>query len=573
MSIWPDSVKNINRKRFLPCVRATLDDILDWPVKNRVKSALAVGVIYSLTKIQDITNYIDILHKFPQEYSTLRPHIFRDLEMLVRTVLATVVATSSIKSLVKPPYFKNMCLGFSHLFKHGFKEMFTNKSLTIQDRQAAEDFDTYIFVDPIKPNVAKHKILAGHYLRERNYGAALEHYKEFIEEEPGRFRPQTFLMDLNNGISDFTLPLWARIKGTVDSSMDVVFHEVGQGRKRKVLEKILPRIINKEKESVELRILYALFLHAYHEQEKANITWQEIIELCNSQGYVFRRIQDSKNEVLEISTDRYLKEVFVVKNGPIDIFREYRLLSALSRGNQSEPFCVTPLAYFTEGDISVLITKRKKGRSLEELFQGSVDENVKIKESTRAVQSLAYLHSISPDINLPIYNPITELHRRLVERLPGEEKKCRRFVTEYNRFAQNFSTEDQILVHGDFYPTNVLEGGILLDLERGQWGDAALDLETFLGSPCLAETESSIVKAYVQKREERQQRIARINNRDFYAIHTSLCQTGSFYAQEKSEETIHFLNRAQERMRGERQNELLASFRSYIATTQLKASL
>ncbi len=39
--------------------------------------------------------------------------------------------------------------------------------------------------------------------------------------------------------------------------------------------------------------------------------------------------------------------------------------------------------------------------------------------------------------------------------------------------------------YGDFYPTNVLEGGTILDFERAGFSEPGLDLESFLSAPEL----------------------------------------------------------------------------------------
>jgi len=85
---------------------------------------------------------------------------------------------------------------------------------------------------------------------------------------------------------------------------------------------------------------------------------------------------------------------------------------------------------------------------------------------------------------IPVFDFAEEVKRRFISRV-GHHESEEELLEQVRALvcSELGSMPSSYLIHGDFYDTNVLEGGVLLDLERASIGNPVVDLASFLGNP------------------------------------------------------------------------------------------
>lgn len=277
--------------------------------------------------------------------------------------------------------------------------------------------------------------------------------------------------------------------------------------------------------------------HNPKRREEKNALWEKIIEETE-----LNQFRESRNEVYTLSTNPNTKRVIMIKRSTEKegLQTEYNVLEEIrQKEDPAKRITVTPQALFRDKQgRTTLITKRKAAENLDEIL--SKEPERREQQAGKALESLKIFHSYSLE-SIPktrTYNPREELKRRLLKRF--ERANTELFQREYQDFFRRVNPEEGMLIHGDFYPTNVLEGGIILDPEKACYGNIWLDIETFFGAPYFEGlgNKKELLKEYFRDK-------ARPRGREFFALHASLCQTGSFSKKDpKTAEYFH--NRTEE---------------------------
>ncbi len=237
----------------------------------------------------------------------------------------------------------------------------------------------------------------------------------------------------------------------------------------------------------------------------------------------FREIPGSRNEVLYINS-RYLGKEFIFKRSPEeegirrestvtsltnDVLNEYLLQYNLGRDfvtvEQSISF-LEHLGLFYHNK------KRNPGKRLEEKYAKITRENAAslMQDINASLASLAKLHGlVSPHVLsenktyyvthrtrqeqkeiIPVFDFSEEIKRRFISRL-GHHESEKELLDRINEFVNSElrGIANNYLIHGDFYDTNVLEGGVLIDLERASIANPFVDLASFFGNPKYKELD------------------------------------------------------------------------------------
>jgi hypothetical protein len=298
------------------------------------------------------------------------------------------------------------------------------------------------------------------------------------------------------------------------------------------------------------------FIGTYQRSREGYATsreWKRLIDDLPEENFPFRDIPGSRNKVY-VFDGSSLDELIVIKRGrSVEI--GYRVLRHVNDHLAENRSTVVPLGFYKEDDEEVIITAMSKSLTLEEYLEGK-NATVRETEAKKSMVTLARLHSVTPDLaiepnqfdlfwgefkeTLKEYDPSTEIRRRLVQRLNSSSKVVP-FLRAYHQFMARFDLQPDTLVHGDCYPTNVFQGGILFDFEKAGISQEGLDL-SILYSPQFADLDhQKLLKVYCTERSSREQRDVYVRNFEFWAIHRTLCEAGSFLRQGRDDVAMHFI--------------------------------
>ena len=231
----------------------------------------------------------------------------------------------------------------------------------------------------------------------------------------------------------------------------------------------------------------------------------------------FKPIPGSRNEVMIIDS-AYMGKIFVLKRNPLSGgIRKERAVTLLSNAALRAYIAQEGLGIgfsTIEQSLSFLehnnqfyhVKKRKPGLPLDKKYAAVAGDAAAalVSDINSALASLAKLHGlVSPHTAIEdgVHYAIIKNGHEQKERIPvfdfAEEVK-RRFISRVGHHESEEELLEQVralvcselgsmpssyLIHGDFYDTNVLEGGVLLDLERASIGNPVVDLASFLGNP------------------------------------------------------------------------------------------
>jgi len=533
-----------------------------WVFRNKLKTALALGPVLGTT----------ISYATPIVMGS-EPIAIEDLniqsQIIVPSILGGMLTHISLDLLskMKPPRVRNLGLALGYSFGGRLQRILGMKEKAYRSRQ-----NLMGVMKQSNPNIEL-AVEAAREVEEGNFGHALDLYSEYLEKNRKRKRgpyDPVIMPGVRKIIQYNPNPILRRL--------EEAFLHLEWGDEKESAKSMFG-LLRENPYNFELRLLNALFLSKISHPDEVH-AWEGII--CDREADL-KSVGDSRNEVFEIDdADEYVKQVVIIKRGPKSEFTnassnleyEHSVLETLEEEIEPEKkMCVTPIVCYKEEDSVILVTKRKKGQNLESLLGQSPER--KLKESLQAMTSLARIHGVDKDKfkQLKPYNIHKALSRRFIERF-GVNKHTREFFNAYIAFARKFSLEDETFVHGDFYPTNVIEGGIILDFETGCVGEPGLDYENFIAAPSLVDIDKDLLfKRYKEEREESEKRIIHISNRELYAVHTAICQTGSFYAKGDMRSSQHFFELAVNNLKAMNEAKLEEHLVRYLSSANSSTAL
>ncbi len=372
------------------------------------------------------------------------------------------------------------------------------------------------------------RIEAEYFLRSERLGEAMDLYTQYLDI---RRKSETEIYErFIDPIGTVHIQTKAKLRGTKENLLKKAIIELWNNDERVFTETW--KNILKQYDDPELKVIHAMFL-SIAEKEEAIQAWKEI-ETNPEQKKT--KITESRNEVFEID-ENYFKKIVIIKKGE-KLEKEWKSLKEIRYKLGPKIISITPLTYYQEKneetgkEQDVLIVKRNQGKDLETLCKENIISQRKETEARKTLENLAILHSTKIE-ELENYYPLREFERRFLARF-SYTKETELLLQSYQWFYER-RTQGETLVtsHGDLYPSNVLEGGIIIDFEKICRANPLLDVLTFMEAPQWQNLrKEEILEAYTKKRK------IDLIGKEFYTIHVLLCQTGSF--SRKSPETAKY---------------------------------
>lgn len=390
------------------------------------------------------------------------------------------------------------------------------------------------------------RIEASNQLREGNFPLAMELYTDYLDR--GTIKGATLSERIIAPLVKAIFRAKTEISRSPRDMFAEVFVDLYLNDDERLFGSTWPRILQQQKD-LEFRIIHAMFLSTYQRPEALD-TWRKIEQ---EETLEQKFLGESRNEVYEFNVEHFKQVIIIKKNSKEErkLKREWNNLQAVQEALQGrEKICAIGLTYYEESkEREVLIVKRRRGKNLEEFCKSEDSKEIKEEHGKRALANLAILHNLQLDAEE--YSPIQELKRRVIERNLGSTREAELLLQTYREFYERKTQgERKISCHGDLYPSNVLEDGTIIDLETMCLANPWLDLETFLGAPQWEElNKEQMLAAYQEKKPLGTQ------GRDFYRVHTSLCQVGSF-AKKAPETSQYYFKKLKETL-GELQEQTL----------------
>ena len=165
----------------------------------------------------------------------------------------------------------------------------------------------------------------------------------------------------------------------------------------------------------------------------------------------------------------------------------------------------------------------------------------------------------------------TDPHPRI-----GKNPSLEKFLVEYRKIIPEKSLK--YFLHGDYYPTNILLGGYVIDFEKKMVGDPMIDLAHFIEHPMFdGLNRGELIYTYVDqyKTEDKQMAImeAYLNNYQFARIHTDICLVGAHLAQGNTEMAEIYVNKTVAAMEENKMADLREAFINYMKASEYENRL
>ncbi|MBU0666423.1 MAG: tetratricopeptide repeat protein [Nanoarchaeota archaeon] len=244
-----------------------------------------------------------------------------------------------------------------------------------------------------------------------------------------------------------------------------------------------------------------------------------------------------------------------------------------------------PLLLFEKDKRIYFFQKRKKALNLQDIcnnIYGEEKEEIIIQNIKSALESIAKIHYFATielkkkfkkkiftvaDEN-KTYNitiPKLEINKEFLKRsfLKKKNDACPRlifnseikeFFMEYSYFME-MTRELNFFIHGDFYATNVLEGGLIIDFEKVCIGDPTHDISQLLENPLFDKlNKEELLNHYTNELVdfEKNPKIPNIIQENYqkYRVHICLCETGAHLARGEFETAQRYAEKALSYMDG-----------------------
>ncbi|GEM_PF-5470113 len=249
-----------------------------------------------------------------------------------------------------------------------------------------------------------------------------------------------------------------------------------------------------------------------------------------------------------------------------------------------------PVLFFKNKNKAIFIQRKTATESLEENIIKGNPKQIS-QEIINALFSLATIHTISTSAlkkggndyyfetadstNNAYISIIPELiyaenlEKRFISRI-GDNNKLKKFEEKYKKYINNIKTK--FFLHGDYYPTNILSEGQIIDLEKRCMGSPTLDIAHLLEHPRIGSTREYL-EVYAKSFEKINNNLGKdgqyiydIINQEYEknAVHVNLCLTGAMLAQENIQYAQLHLTKALWILENTNANELKESLTDYI---------
>ncbi|MBI1972409.1 aminoglycoside phosphotransferase family protein [Candidatus Woesearchaeota archaeon] len=226
--------------------------------------------------------------------------------------------------------------------------------------------------------------------------------------------------------------------------------------------------------------------------EKSKQQWKKTLDLVlrdPSLVQQFRRLGESRHEVLEISGEGILKDTFIFKRYTPShhLTKEYTLDQILYTLFGDQESVAQPLASFIHEDQQYLILRRVAGRPFAKMnlkqfmpflsgFHASLEHH-QHQFPRELLEPLDYAHF---------------LEQKYVRRVPAERHR-QKVITALHHLAQELDKQSRIPIHSDLHPHNILVGDrgfTILDPEHMCLATRYLDLASLLEHNHLVLTDN-----------------------------------------------------------------------------------
>ncbi|MBT3323899.1 hypothetical protein HN681_03980 [archaeon] len=527
-----------------------IEDLLDLPIKYKKTTTLLLAGLYTTyTFLNEINPNLEEFSKFGLDPSS---YISSSSTKLILETLGISFCTNlTLQALafIKKPRLINLLATLTTGSALTTRHMFNPSPESLESLiEFAEERLNPPNPHSIEEDKAKLHLMKG------ELGLGILQYSKYLETQKEKISDQSIF------IKFISAPLLKRLyqirsKKNITSQFEYIYACLEAGDESTPFEKIWPRIINNNP-SLEIKLAHALSLSKSSRTEEAQNAWQEIIE---NQKENLHRIGQSRNEVLEIIASEELRGTVIIKRGNNLGKESYVLSEAYKSTSVNKLYTPALVTYYTK-DKEILITFRRAAENLDSRIN---------EENTKATMiSLARLHSLK--LKLPEYNPLSELNRRLIERL-GNFEEAKPLLYEFKKLLASQEGE-KVTCHCDFYPTNVLDDATIIDLETAALHYPSLDIENFRTHPNAPQDESSI-KKYLEHRSEIEGRKIDLRNRHIYRVLCPTFQIGSFFAKDDKENFLGFIETTLESIKETGLTQLRDPLMYYLNSTPIKALL
>ena len=250
--------------------------------------------------------------------------------------------------------------------------------------------------------------------------------------------------------------------------------------------------------AAEWAMMTALAYSAAKSEEKACPYFRNSLELLLQKGRQFRKVGESRNEVLEWEGSEFFREFYIFKKGKVPerlnlemkIAELHRAAYQEEKGRYSFIPLEEPLAFL---DDSILVTRRMKGKTMAEIAASS-PHNAVVAEYRKAMITLAELAAWSTPayrkqaFSIPVYDHEAEFSRRVIARL-GAARFTNIYLREMAELKEIASRCSPVLAHRDAADNNLLADGYIIDFETAGPADPTLDASTAVNNPRLTQDD------------------------------------------------------------------------------------
>jgi len=526
------------------------EDLVDLPLNHKITTSLILaGSYFAYSFFDELKPIIDQTIEYDLNYNL----VYKKLSIEALETLGIGLCTNlSLQALdfMKKPRLKNLFatlivglpLSLKHLISPSEKSL---ESLIIFSESTLNHPNPNSFEE----DRAKLHLMRG------ELGHAILQYSRYLETEREKISDRSLFSKFISAPLKRLYQARASIIEGIPSKMSYIHACLENGDETTVYEKVWPEIVANNS-SLEIKLAHALSLSKSSRTKEATNLWEEIIE---NQRDKLQKVGESRNEVLEITGSEKLKGTIIIKRGK-DLGKEAYVLSEAYRSTPiNRLFTPVLVIHYTNGK-ETLITFRRAAENL--------DKKINEENSESAMLSLARLHSLR--LKLPTYDPLIELNRRLFDRLGHLQKGFPLF----NTLRKILETQEGELVtsHCDFYPTNILDDGTIIDLETSCIYYPDLDIENFRSHPNAPKNETAI-KKYLELRSEIEGKEIKLFNRHIYRVLCPAFQIGSFYAKGDNESSLMFIEQTLEGINETGLQQLKDPLMYYLDSLQIKALL
>ncbi len=239
------------------------------------------------------------------------------------------------------------------------------------------------------------------------------------------------------------------------------------------------------------------------DHKKSQEQWQSTIHLVLQDPSLvqqFRRLGESRHEVLEISGEGILKDTFVFKRDiPSDyLTKEYTLDQLLYTLFGDQESVAQPLASLVHEGKQYLILRRVAGRTFDYTNHSSDDDLLRFMPFLSAFHKQLEAHRDHlPKGILAPRDYALFLQEKYTQRVPAEQHKPK-VIAAIDHLAQELDAQPRNPIHGDLHPGNIFihdRGFTLLDPEHMCLATRDLDLASLLEHDQLALSERELEQA------------------------------------------------------------------------------